>query len=436
MRVLFTVSPWAGHYFPMVPLGWALQGAGHDVRVLCTPVAAAYVRSSGLTPVPVLDDHDNQMFWSRLWHQQRVVRGVALDNGLPLLHPVTGERMNSADEFDWPAYKKAHEHEFSSAWLAKMQRTLVFVKSWQPELVVHDLMSTEGPFSAVFEGVPAVLHLWGPVGTDETDPGLKIVPDYSNGILRKLGVRTKGRDMVRYVIDPNPASMAPPLSGTRLPMRYVPYNGPGDAPEWLLDDPEKPRVCVVWGHTLSRFGPDAFLVPEILAGLAGLDIEVVVAVNPKDVPFVGELPANARIVEQFPINLLLPSCAAVIHHGGAGCVMSAVVAGTPQLAVPFESEQQANGVRVAEAGAGLHLKAKEANSATIREALLRLLDEPSFAANAKRLAAELADRPSPAELVTQLEELARTGEPPATIDWDALPMEKLLADARRPVGVR
>jgi len=211
----------------------------------------------------------------------------------------------------------------------------------------------------------------------------------------------------------------------------VPYNGPGEAPEWLLEPGSKPRVCVVWGHTLSRFGPDAFLVPQILEGLADLDVEVLVAINPKDVPFVGELPKNARILEQFPINLLLPSCSAVIHHGGAGCVMSAVVAGTPQLAVPFESEQQANGVRVAQAGAGLHLKAKESDAASIRAALLRLLDEPSFKANAVRLQAELAERPSPAQLVPRLEELARTGEPPATIDWDSIPLEKYLAEAGR-----
>lgn len=430
MRVLFTMSPWAGHLFPMVPLGWALQGAGHEVRVLCTPVTAPLVKGAGLTAVPALNDHDNQMFWSRLWHQQRVLRGVALDTGLPVLHPVTGARMARADEFDWPAYKKAHEEEFSSAWITKMQKTMIFTKTWEPDLIVHDMMSIEGPFAAVLQGIPAVLHLWGPVGTHETEASLKIVPDYSNGILRRLGVRVRGRDMIRYVVDPNPESLAPPIGGERLPMRYVPYNGPGESPEWLLEQPTKPRVCVVWGHTLSRFGPDAFLVPEILAGLAGLDIEVLVAINPKDVPFVGELPANASIVEQFPINMLLPSCSAVIHHGGAGCVMSAVAAGTPQLAVPFESEQQANGVRVADAGAGIYLAAKGVTGEAIRDALLRLLEEPSYTAQAHRLRDELAARPSPAQLVPRLEELARSGEPPATIDWDTVPVEKYLAESR------
>ena len=431
MRVLFTVSPWAGHYYPMVPLGWALQAAGHEVRVLCTPVGAPWVKGSGLLPVPLLNDYDNQMFWSRLWHQQRVLRGVALDTGLPLLHPLTGEVMARADEFDWPAYKKEHEYELSSAWMAKAQQTMILAKVWQPDLIVHDMMSTEGPFAAVFQNIPAVLHLWGPVGTEETDPSLKIVPDYSNGILQKLGVRQRGREMIRYVLDPCPDSIAPPVKGTRLPIRYVPYNGPGEAPGWLLHPATRPRVCVVWGHTLSRFGQAAFLVPEILAALADLDVEVLVAINPKDVPFLGEVPDNAKVLEQFPINLLLPSCAAVVHHGGAGCVMSALVAGTPQLAVPFESEQQANGQRVARAGAGLHLRAKGVDRTAIREAVVRLLEDPSFGANALRLREELAARPSPAEVVPVLEELARTGEPPARIDWDSLPTEKLIAEARR-----
>ena len=37
MRVLLTVSNWAGHYVSMVPLAWALRVAVHDVRVACPP---------------------------------------------------------------------------------------------------------------------------------------------------------------------------------------------------------------------------------------------------------------------------------------------------------------------------------------------------------------------------------------------------------------
>jgi UDP:flavonoid glycosyltransferase YjiC (YdhE family) len=280
-------------------------------------------------------------------------------------------------------------------------------------------------------GVPAVLHLWGPVGPAETDPTVQILPNYNNDILRKLGVREQRTEMVKYVIDPCPADLEPPVGqARRIPVRYVPYNGPGEAPAWVLDEPARPRVCVVWGHTLSRFGPNAFLVPDILAALAEEDLDVLVAVHPRDAEHLGPVPANARILERFPINLLLPRCDAVVHHGGAGCVMSAVAAGTPQLAVPFESEQDANGVRVAAAGAGLRLRAKTVTGGQIRESVLRLLREPSFAENAARLRDDLARRPSPADAVAVLEEIARTGEPPAVIDWAAAPPVPQTAGAR------
>jgi UDP:flavonoid glycosyltransferase YjiC (YdhE family) len=419
MRILITTSAWAGHYFPMVPLGWALQSYGHEVRVLCTPTGANYVKNSGLMPVPVLNDHDNPLFWPRLWYLERVKRGHALDNGLMPLHPVTGERMTSLDEFDWPAYKKEHPDEAKS-YETKMWRTLIFVKTWEPELIIHDLMSTEGPFAATMHGVPAILHLWGPVGTAEPDEALQIVPEYDTSILEKLGVTAKGDELIKYVIDPCPVSMQPPVHATRLPMRYVPYNGPGEAPQWVHDQPLRKRILVVWGHTLSRFGNDSFLVPEILKALSDVDADVKLAINPKEVPLLGEIPANVEVHEQFPIHLLLPHCDAVVHHGGAGTVMSSVVAGVPQLALPFETEQHANGVRVAAAGAGLQMLGKDADVTSIRASVQALLDDPSFKAAALKLQAELADRPSPAELVPELERLAREGEPPARIDWESV----------------
>jgi UDP:flavonoid glycosyltransferase YjiC (YdhE family) len=100
--------------------------------------------------------------------------------------------------------------------------------------------------------------------------------------------------------------------------------------------------------------------------------------------------------------------------------MSAVVAGVPQLALPYETEQHANGVRVAQAGAGLQMLGKDADVASIRTSVTALLEDPSFKAAALKLQAELADRPSPAELVPELERIAREGEPPARVDWESV----------------
>ena len=74
MRVLFTTSNWAGHWFCLVPLGWALQAAGHEVRVTCAPAQAAAIGQAGLTPVPVTADAD-MMVVGRMTHFVAAVLG-------------------------------------------------------------------------------------------------------------------------------------------------------------------------------------------------------------------------------------------------------------------------------------------------------------------------------------------------------------------------
>jgi UDP:flavonoid glycosyltransferase YjiC (YdhE family) len=61
MRVLFTVSSWATHYAAMVPIGWALQAAAHEVRVLCSPSQVATLTGAGFIPVPLLDSPEDEV---------------------------------------------------------------------------------------------------------------------------------------------------------------------------------------------------------------------------------------------------------------------------------------------------------------------------------------------------------------------------------------
>ncbi|BFO18326.1 hypothetical protein SHKM778_47140 [Streptomyces sp. KM77-8] len=132
--------------------------------------------------------------------------------------------------------------------------------------------------------------------------------------------------------------------GPSLPLRYVPYNGPGVVPSWVLEPPSRPRVCVTWGTFTSTATdqPDMFLVPTVLDALAELDVEPVVAVTGAERELLGEVGDRARIVQDLPIHTVLPSCSAVIHHGGATTVLSAARFGVPQLTMPHLFEQRLN----------------------------------------------------------------------------------------------
>ena len=125
-----------------------------------------------------------------------------------------------------------------------------------------------------------------------------------------------------------------------------------------------------------------------------------------DLARLGTVPPGVRALERYPLHALLPTCAAVVHHGGAGCVMTALDAGVPQLALTFAVEQECNGERVAGAGAGLQMRGHLAEPAAVRAAVTDLLAKPSFARSAAALRDDLRGRPTPASLVDQLAALA------------------------------
>jgi UDP:flavonoid glycosyltransferase YjiC (YdhE family) len=133
---------------------------------------------------------------------------------------------------------------------------------------------------------------------------------------------------------------------------------------------------------------------------------VVVAAGSRDAAAVGPASANVRVLAQFPLHLLLPTCAAVVHHGGAGCLMTSVAAGVPQVAIPTGMDQPANARRLHASGAGICLPRQEASVASIRSAVLAVLERPTYREAAARLRRQNQDRPTPARLVDDLEKLA------------------------------
>ncbi|MFJ9445097.1 nucleotide disphospho-sugar-binding domain-containing protein [Kitasatospora sp. NPDC101235] len=405
MRVLFTVSDYPAHYFPMVPMAWALQSAGHDVRVACTPEEAGPVGRAGLVPVPVLDGPD-MLVRGRIFHYFAALgEGADRSLGMPL-HPVTGQVLEKLSDFDWPGYKRENQQRNLAAIRRSLDDTVEFARQWRPDLVLHDLMSLEGVLAAQVLGRPALCHLWGPLGPAETEPGATLVPQDHTESFARHGVGPMAPELIGRVIDPCPTSIAAPFTGERLPVRYVPYNGPGAvAAADLGRRSGRPRICVIWGNSLAGLlGPRSFLPPRIAAALGGLDAEVLLACDPATLTDEDRaaLPGNVRVLGYAPLGLLLPTCDAVVHHGGAGGGMTAAAIGVPQLALPFTVEQSVNARRMAQSGAALALDGRTADEAAIRAAVESLLDGPGHRAAAAALSAEIADRPSPARLVREL----------------------------------
>lgn len=418
LRVLFVVSNWPGHWFSMVPLGWALQAAGHEVRVVCAPSQAEPVGRAGLTPLALLDAPD-LAFMARLLNYSAAQGGRWPYRELPP-HPVTGRPVASLEEFEPGAWLRDHHERLVDMAHRSTDAAVDFGRRWRPHLVAHDLLSLEGPLVGRVLGVPALLHLWGPVGPDDRARGVPLVPLDISRAFQRYEVGALRRETYEYAIDPCPAGAAPPLAAARrLPVRHVPYNGPGAMPPWLLTLPEaserrtgRPRVCVVWGTSVSvTFGPGSFAVPKVVEALAELDAEVLLTVTGADRARLGPLPPGVRLLEHTPLHLLLPSCDLVVHHGGGGCAMTGLAAGVPHLMLPCGLDQETIAARIAAAGAGVALPNATADVPAIRAAARRLLGDPSHRGAALRLQDEMARGPHPSELVVHLEQLAASPSP-------------------------
>jgi UDP:flavonoid glycosyltransferase YjiC (YdhE family) len=145
----------------------------------------------------------------------------------------------------------------------------------------------------------------------------------------------------------------------------------------------------------------------VVAAAPRVDAEFVLVRPDRRVMRQGALPGNVRTVDWVPLNAALATCAAIVHHGGAGTVLGALAAGVPQLVVSGPGDRTHNARLVAARGAGL---ATAPNDITDAE-LTRLLTDTALMSAAEEVRQEMATMPSPEELVPRLVALsdARSG---------------------------
>ncbi len=398
MRVLMTSWAWPSHYLPLVPLGWALQAAGHEVRVASQPRLAPVITEAGGVAVPVGPDLDHDEVRARC---MRDLRLTAVPEA-----PTPGASMAG-----WRPDAKAKVRQVFSVFAAYAEAmtddTLAHARSWRPDLVVFDPTTYAGPLVAAAIGVPSVRHVH---GVDVTHQARDVVPELIGPLAGRLGL--SGVEILGdLTVDPCPPSMQIPAAGARQPVRYVPYNGPAVMPAWLWRRSARPRVCITWGTSTTRLvGNDAFLPPRIVEMISGLGWEIVVSLVGHDVAALREQLRGAgdvRVVESVPLHLLLPTCDVVVHQGGNGTILTAVHDGVPQLVLPQLPDQMFHADRLADVGAGIVLRPAQVDPEAVRSAVRTLLADGPHRAATRRLREELLAQRAPADIVPDLEALAR-----------------------------
>lgn len=371
MRILIVTSPGIGHIFPTITTAWALRAAGHDVLVA----------TGG--------------------HQDQVANA-----GLPVVDTAPGvnfaEVFTSALPDGWRGGAGGTDIDFATKLFAVVSgkfvdHTVRLARTWQPSLVMYTPLQGAGPLAAAVLGVPSVVHEISPAG------GVLLVEPLAERMADqydRFGVRFAPAAGLLDVVPPSLRGGAEPPIPLHA-MRYVPYNGGAVLPDWVLESRDRKRVVVTLGTVTPHMGGVTALRPFIAAA-GKVDAEFVLALGGADLSELGALPDNLRPVGWVPLGALLRNSDAVIHHGGAGTTLTALDAGLPQFVLPHGADQFRNAQVVAASGAGALVSGEELDAGRLTD----LLTDAVLAESAKRVAAEIAAQPAPAELVPTIVGLA------------------------------
>jgi glycosyltransferase (activator-dependent family) len=408
----------------MVPLAWALQSAGHEVRVAAEPGFVGSITAAGLTAVSVGPDES-------LEERLRRIRGESAPTMAAEIPPFVTDALydmgnDGRDSLPWEEISWLLDTVLvPGMWIVNDEMVddlVTYCRSWEPDLVLCDVIAHAGAVAADAVGAAhARMVCWLDLflrirhdflRTRGQQPGEHpdLVRDWYAGWARTYG-REFSEEVVtgQFAVNVMPERWRLEPHERTLSMRYVPYNGRSVVPPWLYEAPRRPRVLMTFGISKAPWidmpGMSAEQLQETLDSVADLDIELIVTLSEQERRQLPRIPENTRIVEFVPMNVLFPSCSVVIHHGGAGCFNGAMVHGIPQLILEGAVDAHAKRAVLRETGAGLSLALDEITAARFREYVTRLIEDGAFREGAERLQQEALAQPTPSALVPELERI-------------------------------
>jgi UDP:flavonoid glycosyltransferase YjiC (YdhE family) len=387
MRVLITCVPGYGHLHPLLPLANALVDAGHDVAIATGPDTRPRAETAGFATFPAGIGLSETF--------QRLVRRYP---------DQTYNRLAPDEIMQWYL-----PYLFGEIVAPAMLEDLVpLVRTWRPDVIVHDTFEFAAPVAAAMNGVPSVSHTLGirfegellDLAAAAVAPLWRqhgLAADATAGLYRHLCL-----DIMPPALQAEEPARCPDVIRGLRPVGPPPI-GDERLPTWMTSRRQVPLVYMTLG---TETNTDVTMFRSVLDGLEDLDVDVLVTVGADGDPsFVGSVPGNAHIERYVPQSVLLPLCTVVICHGGAGTTLGTLAHGVPLLVLPQGADQYIISERVASSGAGLRLVPPEVNADSVRRCVLDLLHGTEYGRTARRVQSEIAAMPAPDETVPVIEHL-------------------------------
>lgn len=393
MRAFLAAFGDAGHVFPVLALGRALRARGHEVTV------ETFTR----------------------WRNEVEAEGL---------------RFVAAPEFEGDADRSTRFLPPFVAAGRAVPLTRAELQTWQPDVVVSDILTVAPPLAAELERIPAATLIphfdprpvrgfppysigarlprtaigrwwWarfdrlvrhgGALGRDELNGvrarvGLPPQDHIHNGISTTLAICATFPQL-EY---PRPR----PESNTHVvgPLLWEPADG-----EFTLPAGDGPLVVVA---PSTAHDPDGRLVRAAADGLAELPIRLLISTNHR-LPSAGlDVAANTTVVDWLSYSRAFAHADAVICHGGHGTMVRALACGAVPVIWPVAGDMGENAARADHAGAGVRIPRRFLSARTLRLATERALCERPLRARAAQLAAWAAGRDPAATAAELVESIA------------------------------
>ncbi len=405
-RLLFTVWPFPTHVRPFLAVAREARALGHDVAFYSGGGALPVLEREGFRCFPF-----QQVDWGRV---ERTVADLIAGRGRP-----------SHLQRLWPRFLvetvPGQVRDLETVVAGWRADTLICdIAMWGPILILYQrdripvaalshvsnciLPGPDGPVQHL--ALPRRRSLWQAAYAGLARVAARVITAptrrRANALRREFGLEPLGMTVNEFTgaLPLYLVPGAPEFDNRRsdLPpsVRYV---GPclwdkhdnQPPPAWLPEIPRHQPIVLVDEGALFTHEPR--VLQTAARALAGLPLTVVLlAGEGRDMAGLnlGPLAPNVTLRPPAALSDVLPMAAAMVTNGNSESVLAAIQARLPTVVMPSIWDQAEMAWRVQETGVGLRVPVRQATPEHLRRAVLRVLEEPSFRANAESMASSLS----------------------------------------------
>ncbi|WP_093414497.1 glycosyltransferase [Saccharopolyspora flava] len=392
MRIVLTAMPVYSHLVPLLlPVGRQLADAGHDVRVATSEDMIGPVEQAGLRPLvlPGL-------------LTMRDVAAAPAEHGLTTDFEEVAKRRGTATVGVTPAM-------FGQSFIGVLGRNFgerLLESGEKPDLILREGTEFGGYYAAEKWGIPSAVLDISPMAPYEA-PEVTAAINAGRAHFGLGPIDDPWQPMRTFRAGVVPDVYYPEHARLESAHHYrVPAGDEQRLDPEIAALPDRPLVLASLGSNAPlMLGERPQLLETIIETLGKLPVTGVVALGANRDPerWDGLRADNVHLTSFVQQQTLLPSVDAFITHCGFNSTRESLYAGVPMVGLPMFAEQPANAARITELGAGLALNVEDATAPALHDALVRVLDDPSFRNAARGVQRRTLALPPLSQLVADLE---------------------------------